>query len=311
MVALLSKTQILADSPLLYSYLVVVLMADHANGRKLIGDGGWGILVYRYIFRRLKVKLVLLSRTSQTLNPLHGAHLWMSNRSPNFSVTPADELEPNMIRASVDLRVPNKYMERSRITQSPIVEDFIHKFHDCKIWTKLDLRQGYHQLKLDPASRAIATFSTPWGSYRPKRLVFGAKASQDLFDETMQKVFGYIPRCLNQRDDIMIGVRDWAEHNATPEEVLQRTEDFGITRNLPKCEFGRRELEFYGYRFSENGLKPTPDKVRSIKECTEPKSKTEVRSFLGMTGYLAKFIPRYASLTKPLRDLTHRETKFH
>ena len=73
----------------------------------------------------------------------------------------------------------------SRVTQTPIVEDFIHIFHDCSICTKMDLRQGYHQLSLDLDSRAVATFATPWGNYRPKRLVFGAKASQDLFDEIM------------------------------------------------------------------------------------------------------------------------------
>ena len=66
-----------------------------------------------------------------------------------------------------------------------------------------------------------------------------------------------------------------------------------------------------GYRFDQEGLKPTPEKVQAIYECEPPRSKTEVRSFLGMTGYLSKFIPRYASLTKPLRDLTRTETKFH
>ena len=230
---------------------------------------------------------------------------------PRFVNTPKEELGPHMIRASVDLRVPNKFMERSRVTQTPIVEDFIHRFHDCCIWTKMDLRQGYHQLALHPESRAVATFATPWGNYRPKRLVFGAKASQDLFDETMQRIFGDIPRCLNQRDDILIGARNWAEHNATLEAVLQRAEDFGITLNKAKCEFGRTELEFYGYRFSQHGLTPRSDKVKAIRDCSAPTSKSEVRSFLGMTGYLAKFIPRYASLTQPLRELTRNETKFH
>ena len=229
---------------------------------------------------------------------------------PRFSQTPQEQLEPHMIRASVDLRVPNKYMERSRITQAPIVEDFIHKFHDCTIWTKLDLRQGYHQLMLDPQSRGIATFSTPWGNFRPKRLVFGAKASQDLFDEVMQRIFGDIPRCLNQRDDILLGGCTWEEHNQTLEMVLQRAEDYGVTLNQEKCEFGQEHLDFYGFKFSREGLKPTPDKVRAIKECTAPQSKAEVRSFLGMTGYLSKFIPRYASLTKPLRELTHKDAKF-
>ena len=134
-----------------------------------------------------------------------------------------------MIRASVDLRVPNKYMERNRILQAPVVEDFTCKFHDCKVFSKMDLKQGYHQLILHPESRAVATFSTPWGNMRPKRLIFGAKSSQDLFDKAMFRIFGDIPNCLNQRDDILIGGATLEDHNETLEKVLQHASDFGIT----------------------------------------------------------------------------------
>lgn len=229
---------------------------------------------------------------------------------PKFTSVDKDKLEPHMIRASVDLRVPNQSMERTRIVQAPVVEDFIYKFHDCKVWSKLDMRQGYHQLLLAPESREVATFSTPWGNMRPKRLVFGAKASQDVFDEAMVRIFGDIPRCLNQRDDIMIGGRNLEEHNRTLETVLQRAADFGITFNLEKAEFAKEDIEFYGYRFTKDGLKPSEDKVRAIKDAPRPESKTAVRSFLGMTGYLSKFIPRYASITEPLRVLTHTNTHF-
>ena len=108
---------------------------------------------------------------------------------PRYSAISKDNLEPHMIRASVDLRVPNKYMERNRILQAPVVEDFTCKFHDCKVFSKMDLKQGYHQLILHPISRAVATFCTPWGNIRPKRLIFGAKSSQDLFDEAMFRIF--------------------------------------------------------------------------------------------------------------------------
>ena len=155
-----------------------------------------------------------------------------------------------------------------------------------------------------PESRSIAAFSTPRGNYRPKRLVFGAKASQGLFDVVMQKMFGDIPHCLSQRDDILIGARNWTEHNDTLKQVLQRAKDFGITLNEEKCQFGRSEIKFYGCKFNSQGLHPTAEKVKALKECSRPESKTDVRSFLGMTRYLSKFIPRYASLTKPLRDLT-------
>jgi len=229
---------------------------------------------------------------------------------PRFTQVEKEDLEPHMIRASIDLRIPNKSMERTRIIQSPVVEDFIHKFHNCKVWSKLDMRQGYHQLMLETESRMIATFSTPWGNLRPKRLVFGAKASQDMFDEAMYRIFGDIPGCLNQRDDILIAGRTIEEHNETLEAVLQRAADFGITFNKDKGEFAKETIQFYGYFFTKDGLKPSPDKVRAIKDCQAPASKTAVRSFLGMTGYLSKFIPRYASKTAPLRELTHKDAQF-
>lgn len=80
---------------------------------------------------------------------------------PKFSSVDKEDLEPHMIRASVDLRIPNQFMERHRITQGTVVEDFMYKFHDCTIFSKFDMKQGYHQLLLDPESRKVATFSTP------------------------------------------------------------------------------------------------------------------------------------------------------
>ena len=91
---------------------------------------------------------------------------------PKFYGTPKEDPEPHMIRASVDLRIPNQYMERHRITQGTLIEEFTYKFHDCTVFSKLDMRQGYHQLLLDPEFRKVARFSTPWGNLRPERLIF-------------------------------------------------------------------------------------------------------------------------------------------
>ena len=93
-------------------------------------------------------------------------------------------------------------------------------------------------------------------------------------------------------------------------EVLQRSKDFGVTLNRGKCELGVDDLEFYGYKFTKDGLKPTHEKVRAVKEANAPESKEAVRSLLGMISYLSKFIPRYSLLTAPLRKLTHKDTKF-
>ena len=242
--------------------------------------------------------------------PVQWCSLLVVVPKPMFSKVNQDKLESHMIRECIDMRIANKSMERNRITQSPVVEDFIYTFHKCKVFSKMDLRQGYHQLMLDLESRAIATFSIPWGNMRPRRLVFGSKCSQDLFDEQMYRIFGDIPNCLNQKDDIIIGGENIEEHNNTLREVLKRAKDFGITLNREKCEFGVDELEFYGYKFTKDGLKPTHEKVKAVNEAKAPESKEAVRSFLGMIGYLSKFIPRYASLTAPLRNLTHKGIMF-
>ena len=230
---------------------------------------------------------------------------------PKFTEMKSEELESHMIRASIDMRIPNQSMKRSRCVQSPRVEDFIYRLHDCKIFTKLDLRQGYHQLALDPSTRQVATFSTPWGNYRPQRLVFGAKSSQDVFDEAMFRIFGDIHHCLNQRDDILLGGRDQTEHREVLETVLKRARDHGITFNREKCQFGVEQIEFFGHVFTKDGLKPSPDKVRAVKECGVPENKEAVRSFLGMAGYLDNFIQNYAAIAAPLYQLTRKETKFH
>ena len=229
---------------------------------------------------------------------------------PKYTEIDKEKLKPQMIRASIDMRIPNRSMKRSRCVQAPRVEDFEYHLHDCRIFTKLDLRQGYHQLALDPETRKIATFSTPWGNYRPRRLVFGAKSSQDVFDESMFRIFGDIPHCLNQRDDILLGGRDEKEHRKVLRTVLQREKDYGVTFNKEKCQFEQEEIEFFGHTFTKDELKPSPEKVKAVKECEEPKSKEEVRSFLGMAGYLDNFIESYATIAAPLYQLTRKETKF-
>lgn len=112
------------------------------------------------------------------------------------------------------------------------------------------MRQGYHQLILDPESKMIGIFSTSLGNMRTKRLIFGVKSSQDLFDEAMYHIFGDIWGCLNQGDDIFIGGRNREEHDKAMETDLQRAADIGITFNPEKWQFGVGESNFNGHRFT-------------------------------------------------------------
>ena len=127
----------------------------------------------------------------------------------------------------------------------------------------------------------------------------------------MFRIFGDIPHCLNQRDDILLGGRDETEHREVLKTVLKRARDHGITFNREKCQFGKEQIEFFGHVFTKDGLKPSPDKVTAIKEYRVPENKEAVRSFLGMAGCLDNFIKNYATVAAPLYQLTRKETKFH
>ena len=126
----------------------------------------------------------------------------------------------------------------------------------------------------------------------------------------MCRIFGDIPHCAHQRDDIILGGRDEAEHKEVLRTVLQRMKDHGITFNQEKCEFGLKEIGFFGHIFTKDELKPSPDKVRAVRECGVPENKEAVRSFLGMAGYLDNFTDNYATIAAPLYHLTRREVKF-
>ena len=127
----------------------------------------------------------------------------------------------------------------------------------------------------------------------------------------MLGIFEDIPHCLNLRDDIILGGRDDAEHREVLKTILQLAKDHGITFNKEKCQLGKEQIEFFGHVFTKHELKPSPDKVRAIKECATPENKEVVHSFLGMAGYLDSFIKNYAATAALLYQLTRKDTKFH
>ena len=217
---------------------------------------------------------------------------------------------PEDIRLSLDLRTLNKSMLRTRQVQAPITEDFITMFKYCSLFNKLDLNHGYHQFIIDSQSGHAMTFSTPWGNYRYKRLAFREINSQDLFDAEMAKILSGIPRTLNNRDDIIIGGVDQADHDKNLKTVLQRLLDHNLTARREKCEFRKPTLEFHGHLFTAKGLKPSANRVLAVNACKQPSTKEELVSFLRMVAYLSRYISRFSSRCEHLRRLTKANAKF-
>ena len=213
------------------------------------------------------------------------------------------------IRLCIDMRQANQAIMRRRYP-IPTVDEVLHTMNGSKVFSKLDLKWGYHQLELSPESREITTFATPDGLFRYKRLLFGVCSASEQYQHEIASVLAGIEGAENISDDIVVHGPDTETHDKRLRQTIERLQECGLTLNTEKCSFNMDRLVFMGMLLSEKGIGPTEDRVKAVLEAEEPKNTTDVRSFLGLTNYSSRFIPHFATLSEPLRRLTKKETPF-
>ena len=210
------------------------------------------------------------------------------------------------VRICVDMREANKAIDREKHPM-PTIDDLMTDLNQSKIFSKLDMTKAYHQLELDESSKSITTFVTHTGLYRYKRLLFGVNAASEIFQKTIADILSDIKGAKNLSDDIIVHGQTQADHDAALKATLTRLRDCGAKLNKEKCIFSASKLVFFGHVFGDKGVSVDPEKVTVIQNTEAPKTVSEVRSFLGMTQYVARFIPGYATKTEPLRRLTKKD----
>ena len=209
------------------------------------------------------------------------------------------------IRMCVDMVEPNRAIKRTRHV-IPTVEELRHDLNEAKIFSKLDLANGFHQLELDEESRNVTTFSTHMGLGRYCRLNFGTNSAPEIFHEELRKTLEGIPGVKNIHDDVLVFGSDEEDHYRALSATFQRLCDSGLTLKRSKCEFGKRSIKFFGLVFSDQGISPDPEKVEALQHLSPPTNQAELRSFLGMANYSAQFIYNYATISAPLRELNRK-----
>lgn len=194
------------------------------------------------------------------------------------------------IRLCTDMRRANEAIIREQFP-IPTVDDILHEMNGSKVFSKLDLKWGYHQLELDEDSRDITMTVTHKGHYRYTRLIFGMNNSAECYQYHIGDAICDCPGARNISDDIIVHGKDQAEHDARLEKLLQTLQDKNLTLNPQKCQFRMTEITFMGYLLSDQGIGPTSSKVEAVKNARRPESASEVRSFLGLINFSARFIP--------------------
>ncbi|KAM7281182.1 uncharacterized protein ISCGN_005682 [Ixodes scapularis] len=173
---------------------------------------------------------------------------------------------PEDIRLCIDMKCANRAILRERHV-CPTIDDVITALNGSTLFTKLDLKDGYHQLELDNESRTITTFATHNKLYRYKRLMFGINAAAEVFQETIRQVLNGIPHVLNISDDILVFGKTKDEHDQALQATLERLTENGLTVNPRKCLFAQKELCFFGHIFSDSGIRTDPQKIAALKKC--------------------------------------------
>ena len=217
--------------------------------------------------------------------------------------------ESEKLRICLDPRPLNEAIQREHF-KMPTIEEITTRVAGAKVFSKLNANHGYWQIPLDEESRLLTTFNTPFGRYCYKRMPFGIKSAQEVFQKRMCQAFGDLEGVETDVDDILVWGATIQEHDDRLMKTLQRCEEINLTLNRDKCEFRVKEVIYIGHKLTAEEVKPDEQKVEAIKWMPPPEDKKGTERLLGVVNYLAKFVPNMSTITKPIRELLRSDVEF-
>ena len=189
----------------------------------------------------------------------------------------------------------------------PNAEALVDDLENAAIFSTLDMLSGFYQIPMDPADRDKTAFITKQGLFRFTRMPFGLKNAPATYQRVMETVLAGLPFAKCYIDDILVYSPDMETHLKHLDIVLTRLHDVNMKVKAKKCHFALAEVKYLGHIVTQKGVKPDPENVAAIKDMKQPNNVTEVRAFLGTTGFYRRFIKGYAAIAKPLTDLTRND----
>ena len=215
------------------------------------------------------------------------------------------------LRMCVDYRALNKQTVKNTYPL-PRIDELLDRLHNAKVFSKLDLRSGYHQIKIQEDDIPKTAFRTRYGLYEFLVLPFGltnAPATfmclmNDVFKEELDSIV------IIYLDDILIFSENEEQHKIDLERVLRKLEQHKLYAKLSKCEFFKSEVAFLGHVISEKGIAVDPSKVKSIVDWPNLTCVNDIQSFLGLVNYYRRFIRNLAKIAAPLTELLKKDNPF-
>lgn len=216
------------------------------------------------------------------------------------------------LRICVDLRPLNSRVIKQKYPFL-LIEDCLTHLASKSIFTLLDLKDGFHQIKVHPEHTKYFAFATPDGQYEYTRLPFAFCEAPAEFQKRVVQILQPLIRqdkVIVYIDDILIPSDTIAQNLLVLKEVLIILKQYNLELNFKKCHFLRKSIEYLGYVISADGLTMSPRHTQAVSNFPYPRNTHEVQRFLGLRNYFRKFIKDYARKAKPLYNLLKKSVDF-
>jgi hypothetical protein len=213
------------------------------------------------------------------------------------------------LRLCVDYQGLNAITVKDRMPL-PLIGEALDRLANAKIYTKLDVKDAYHNLRIAEGDEWKTAFRTKYGLYEYLVMPFGLTNVPASFQRWMNEILSdYLDVfCIAYLDDILIYSDDLEQHCRHVKMILRRVEEVGLTLKASKCEFHTNKTEYLGYIISPTGIEMDPEKVRAVAEWKEPTNMTGVQSFLGFANFYRRFIRDFSKITALLTRLIRKDT---
>ncbi|GFS49775.1 hypothetical protein TNCV_4344561 [Trichonephila clavipes] len=215
-------------------------------------------------------------------------------------------------RMCIDYRKLNQKLVKDKFPL-PIIEDVLDTLQEAKVYSTLDLRNGFFHVDVDEDCRKYTSFIVPDGQFEFNKVPFGLSISPGVFQRYVSSIFRDLTRkgiVISYLDDLVIPAKNEQEGLEKLKIIFEVAKKYGLEIKFKKCQFLKKKIEFLGHIVESGTIKPSPTKTLAVRKFPEPTTIKQVQSFLGLTGYFRKYIKDYSKIAKPLSHLTRKENLF-
>lgn len=215
------------------------------------------------------------------------------------------------MRLCVDLRPFNERVVKQKYP-FPLIEDCLARLSSKKVFSLLDLKDEFHQIKVHSEHTKYFAFATPDGQYEFTRLPFGFCEASAEFQKRLIQIFQPLIRDdkVIIYIDILVPSISVDENLDTLKQVLLLLKQYDFQLNFKKCLFLRKEIEYLRYILFQNGITLSPRHTKAVQDFPQPRKVAEIHRFVGLTSYFRKFIKDYTVKAKPLQNLLRKFVEF-